>query len=92
MTARRFLGVRLERIAGKWYHAGREIPNPLEHTIPCEACGLPPVDGCDGCIGRLPGVLFACCGHGKRQGYVMFSNGLVLRGRFEHEPPLKPPK
>lgn len=35
----------------------------------------------DPCIGELPGVLEACCGHGKpRQAYVTFENGIVLRG------------
>lgn len=37
----------------------------------------------DPCIGRLDGVLSACCGHGEQDGYVMFSGKLVLRGQFE---------
>jgi len=43
-------------------------------------------DGHDPCIANLPGVQFACCGHGVEDGYVMFEDGrrLVLRGRFDH--------
>ena len=33
----------------------------------------------DACWGYLPGVIFACCGHGIRQGYVLFENGINLR-------------
>lgn len=36
-------------------------------------------DGHDPCIANLPGVLFACCGHGKEEGYIKFIDGRVLR-------------
>jgi len=33
----------------------------------------------DPCLGLLPGVVAACCGHGgKERGYLKFSNGVVL--------------
>lgn len=38
-------------------------------------------DRCDPCIGKLPGVLFACCGHGGQtvyQGYLLFENGVRI--------------
>lgn len=42
--------------------------------------------GPDPCLGELPGVDFACCGHGGEPGttstgagYIKFSNGVVLR-------------
>lgn len=43
--------------------------------------------GHDPCIANLPGVMFACCGHGSRRhkGYVFFENGTILRGRFDVE-------
>jgi hypothetical protein len=32
---------------------------------PCPRCGMPPTtNGYDYCIGYLPGVISACCGHG----------------------------
>lgn len=50
-------------------------------TNPCKRCGKPPVNGHDACIAGLPGVEFACCGHGKRErAYIAFTNGTVVRG------------
>lgn len=47
----------------------------------CVACGrLKDPDGPDPCMGMLPGVSFACCGHGcKRMAYVAYANGATLR-------------
>lgn len=51
----------------------------------CALCLRPPSEeGHDGCIARLPGVRFACCGHGETEAYVTFTNGLTIRGRFDH--------
>ncbi len=56
-------------------------------TVPCKVCGqLPTPEGHDACLGTLPGVSAACCGHGKTEGYVMFDSGQVIRGTFEHAP------
>lgn len=53
----------------------------------CDACGLTctkeevTADGSyvDPCLGILPGVLFACCGHNETEGYILFENGLTIR-------------
>lgn len=51
----------------------------------CPKCEKGPSDeGHDPCIVSLPGVKFACCGHGVADGYVMFEDGRILRGRFDH--------
>lgn len=35
----------------------------------------------DPCLGTLPGVIEACCGHGDtRKAYVYFRNGMLFRG------------
>jgi hypothetical protein len=53
---------------------------------PCAACGMErPANGHDPCIANLPGVKFACCGHGVRDGYVYFENGIIIRGIFRIE-------
>ena len=46
--------------------------NPLR---PCGHCGLASTpEGHDGCLGTLPGVANACCGHGKpTEAYVQFA-------------------
>lgn len=36
-------------------------------------------EGHDPCIANLPGVLFACCGHGNEEGYIKFEDGRCLR-------------
>lgn len=50
----------------------------------CGACGVacPLGEGeYDPCLGVLPGVDNACCGHGVRdESYVRFTTGVVLRG------------
>lgn len=40
----------------------------------------------DPCLGMLPGVVGACCGHGKKhKAYVQFEDGLTFRGfKVEH--------
>jgi hypothetical protein len=41
-----------------------------------------PSEGVDKCFrGNLPGVEYACCGHGK-EGYIKFTNGMVITGKF----------
>ena len=53
---------------------------------PCKRCGKPPNKGGeDACLGHLPGVRFACCGHGEQEGYIMFTNGVTIRGNFKVE-------
>ena len=49
----------------------------------CKSCGIAyrPGEEPDPCLGELPGVLEACCGHGRlEKGYVMFDDGTLLRG------------
>jgi hypothetical protein len=54
---------------------------------PCPLCGgLPTPEGHDPCIANLPGVCYACCGHGVEEGYVVFETGHVIRGCFEQAP------
>lgn len=53
---------------------------------PVRACTLcrkyPTPEGHDPCIANLPGVAFACCGHGVEEGYISFNNGTLIRGHF----------
>lgn len=46
----------------------------------CTSCGRVSEDGCDPCLGRLPGVKAACCGHGKNEAYVLFDDGSGIEG------------
>jgi len=45
----------------------------------------PNEEGHDVCIANLPGVFSACCGHGIEEGYIVFDNGIRIRGKFKIE-------
>lgn len=49
---------------------------------PCGHCGLNNTpEGHDGCLGTLPGVSNACCGHGvDRAAYIQYTDGTEVRG------------
>ncbi|SCG85625.1 hypothetical protein [Methanobacterium congolense] len=50
---------------------------------PCVRCGKKPdPEGYDACLGKLPGVKYACCGHGVEEGHIIFENGTTLKGCF----------
>lgn len=56
---------------------------PYDETqpVPCDACQercYP--DQPDACLGWVPGVSYACCGHGQGTGYFAFADGSVVRG------------
>lgn len=48
----------------------------------CGSCGLDQtIEGHDGCLGTLPYVMNACCGHGdKKDTYVQFTQGTIIQG------------
>lgn len=49
----------------------------------CPNCGVDKMFRClpDSCLGMLPGVVDACCGHGDiSKAYVHFQDGTVLLG------------
>lgn len=48
----------------------------------CGYCGLDSTpQGHDGCLGMLPGVANACCGHGcDDEAYIQFAAGGCIRG------------
>jgi len=46
----------------------------------CQTCSQEiPTDGPDPCLGMLPGVWAACCGHGDGEGYIAFEYGRTVR-------------
>jgi hypothetical protein len=50
----------------------------------CKACGAdrPVSEAPDPCLGTLPGIRFACCGHGQREGqcYLVYEDGRKVYG------------
>jgi hypothetical protein len=49
-----------------------------EFPRPCKFCNKPNIEdgnqSYDACLGKLPGVVAACCGHGATEGYILFEN------------------
>lgn len=51
---------------------------PVDSSPPrqCIKCGkLPTPEGYDACLGHLDGVIHACCGHGRHNGYKILIDG-----------------
>ncbi len=56
---------------GHWLRVGAA-------EVPCKRCGkLPTPEGYDACLGYLPGVASACCGHGVKPGRVYYKDGHI---------------
>ncbi len=81
-----FRGHQIIYVNNRWlYEDTREpIPGYGGEARPCKKCGSESWSGTgdvDACLGLLPGVDNACCGHGDRsQAYIRFTNGVVVRG------------
>ncbi|MDY6796983.1 MAG: hypothetical protein SWK76_17125 [Actinomycetota bacterium] len=53
-------------------YADNKVP-VFEEERPCVRCGRMPTEGgADACLGNIPGVTGACCGHGVYEGFVTF--------------------
>lgn len=58
----------------------RVSENPSRACGHCKLAATP--EGHDGCLGELPGVMNACCGHGvDEEAYIQYCDGTDLRGR-----------
>ncbi len=63
MTARSHMrGNPIEFVKGRWKYPDG---SPADDSWPCFRCGRKATpEGYDACLGKLPGVRSACCGHG----------------------------
>lgn len=66
---------------GEWFYCDTRTSTVGEER-PCGRCGSErTTEGHDGCLGTLPGVMNACCGHGEdAKAYVQFENGDHIKG------------
>lgn len=71
-------------VGDRWLYADNQQPIPGwgGESRACIKCGKWSGDGeVDECLGVLPGVDNACCGHGvPDQSYIRFTNGVTVRG------------
>ena len=73
----------IELEPGYWIYKDIGIPVSWDKDRPCGHCGLANTsEGHDGCLGTLPGVMNACCGHGEEgSAYIMYESGNIIRGK-----------
>ena len=78
----KFRGHKIKDLNGEFFFSdsGEAVKDNWKER-PCGHCGKHnTAEGHDGCLGTLPGVLNACCGHGNpAEAYIQFSNGQELR-------------
>ncbi len=84
-----FRGHCIMLVDGQWLYADTMEPIPAGGGVarPCMKCGAEEWSGSDDCnhpdkcLGVLPGVDNACCGHGiPERAYIRFTNGTVVKG------------
>ena len=86
MTRSYFRGHPIIWINNKWVYEDnkKSLPATGGEIRPCKRCGKIFTLGegeVDSCLGVLPGVDNACCGHGiKSQAYIRFTNGITIKG------------
>lgn len=83
-TKSKYLGHDIEWINGEWFfcETGCRV-SATWGKMSCGYCGKNrTVEGHDGCLGTLPGVMNACCGHGQpSEAYIQFLDGISIHGR-----------
>lgn len=75
-------GHRIVRRNASWVYADTGLAVTCDPFRDCGRCGRPVTsEGHDGCLGHLPGVDNACCGHGRTaDAYVVHSDGARRAG------------
>jgi len=78
----RHRGHSISELGGVWVYDADGVPVASDPERACGACGLDNTpDGHDGCLGQLPGVMNACCGHGRSSdAYVQLPDRTVVSG------------
>lgn len=82
MIASKDRGHAIEYVDGHWRYVDTG-EKTAENPRPCGHCGEGRTpEGHDKCLGTLPGVMNACCGHGEtRMAYVQFPEGKYMQGQ-----------
>ena len=67
---------------GIWQYVDTGRPVADDRNRACGCCGgRNTTEGHDHCLGTLPGVISACCGHGvDSDAYVLLENGSRMGG------------
>lgn len=63
--------IRFDDVSGRWFYKDGIVVEGKDRA--CTRCGrLPTESGHDACLGKVPGAISACCGHGVRSGYLVY--------------------
>lgn len=83
MATSTFRGNSIEYVNDTWIYTDNKIPVSEDVNRSCGYCGKENTpEGHDGCLGTLPGIMNACCGHGeKKEPYIQFLDGACIRGK-----------
>jgi len=53
----------------------KDTGKPIADDRACPRCSkMPTPEGCDACLGYIPGVEAACCGHGVAKPYFIYKD------------------
>ena len=77
-------GHNIEFIDNEWRYCDTKKPTISNYEYrPCGICGkFSTKEGHDACLGTLPGIMNACCGHGDiADAYVQFLDGFSIQGK-----------
>lgn len=78
-----FRGRKIEKAEGEYIYSdtGESVSENYK-TRTCGYCDKHYTkEGHDGCLGTLPNVMNACCGHGRKEdAYVQFNKEQIFRG------------
>jgi hypothetical protein len=82
----KYRGNGIYEIDGEWFYNKNDLKVKDNIEIECGMCGYKPIkdgdEAYDTCIGKLIGVMNACCGHGdERDAYVQFIDGESVYGK-----------
>ncbi len=84
MVKSKLRGHDIEYLNDEWIYSDTKKPtNKTWSDRPCGHCDkMPTPEGHDPCLGTLPGVMNACCGHGTANGaYIQYLDGSDIRGQ-----------
>ena len=81
----KYRGNEIYEIYEEWFYSKNNLKVKDNIEIECGICGNKPIkDGCeayDACLGKLIGLMNACCGHGDyRDAYIQFLDGESIHG------------
>ncbi|PKM67102.1 MAG: hypothetical protein CVU95_08440 [Firmicutes bacterium HGW-Firmicutes-2] len=83
MSKSKHQGHDIEYLNDKWVFSDTKKPILENSDRPCKNCGKKSTkEGHDSCLGKMSGVINACCGHGnEKEAYIQFVDGKIIRGK-----------